>query len=485
MILDNVTQIVYIVCLIVVFLFAVAFIAIAALYFNAKKSLYNNKIEDPKVQKDVDKYYERIVSKERPGENLYITAERERKTSKIWIRIWSFFLIVIYVLILAVLGYGAYNKAQGNLTFVGHVAPLVIRSSSMQSIDSNNQYLKDNNLEGEENRIHVYAYITINNDPNIIKEIAPYDVVAFKMSDPDDNTQEITVVHRVISIEEKNGEKLYTFRGDANPGSLPGEIEVSANRIVGVYKSKNFKGAYNLGFGYFAAYIQDPAGIITISISFLLLVIYSFLFDGITACYDKRFLALLNEKIKKASEATSQENNVAEIVEVKKDGETIAVSPSLGGATLETKSVETSIVPLESHKERILPGFYLSDNSEDHILTMEKSIYEGQNEYSYSGNIENGEVSFGILKFIRVPENKIPNYGYTFEGIADKIFKVENALRCWHNEQDRSFVYIKDDSKLTFVGDKNKKYKIYVRLFDNEFNDDDNRWIVIYAEEEK
>lgn len=472
MILDRLTNVVYIVCLIVIILFAIVFIAIAAFYFNAKKDLYNHKFEDPKVQKDVDKYCEKMVKKQKSNEDLYNTAEREKKRSKTLTTIWSWFLTAVYIVILAFLGWGAVNRAQGNLNFVNNVAPLVIETSSMESVNtSNQQYIDQNGLSGQENRIEQFAYITISNEQSVIDSIALYDIVAFRYPVVRNGENvDITVVHRLISQREQDGQTLYTFRGDANPGSLQNEIDVTKDRIIGVYKSANYQGSYNLGFGYFVVYIQSSIGITTVAVAFLLLVIYAFLFEGVTACYDKRFLALLEAKFKALADGSA--NKIA-TESIRKDGaDFIAVAPTMGGCSFQQKS------PLKKNK----PGMYLSDRNISHPLTLHQSVYQ-MDEYLYSGSVENGSVEFELIK--PIPERKKPNYGYTFEGIADKIFRVDNALRCWHDEQGRGFVYIKENSELVFIGDKDKKYDIYVRLFDNEFNVDNDRWIVVYAQEAK
>ena len=66
-------QLTYIVCAIVIVLFAVAFIGIAALFFNAKKLIYINRLEDPSVQTDVDKKYVKLVKKQKDGEEVLDT----------------------------------------------------------------------------------------------------------------------------------------------------------------------------------------------------------------------------------------------------------------------------------------------------------------------------------------------------------------------------------------------------------------------------
>ena len=67
------------------------------------------------------------------------------------------------------------------------------------------------------------------------------------------------IVHRVYSIGEKDGHKLFTFRGDANPASMSGEINVTSDRIVGV-----FDGYQNQVLGSIVIYIQSGTGLISV-----------------------------------------------------------------------------------------------------------------------------------------------------------------------------------------------------------------------------
>lgn len=478
MILDNVTLSVYIVCSIVILLFAIAFIWIAALYFNAKKKLYEKKVEDEAIQKDVDRDYEQILKKKRADETPVAYYERKQKGGKIFNRISNVILIVIYVCLLGFIGYQATLKVKGDQVFINHQAGLVIQTNSMATVDPTNKAdLEKHGLLSNENRIQEYAYITISNDPNVLANIKEYDVVAFKMPSLFSNAApdaQMTIVHRVIKITKgSDGKRLFTFRGDANPGSMSNEINVTEDRLVGVYSSSLYKGKYNLGWGYFIVYIQSPIGIITLVIAFLLLIIYSILFEKLLASYNARYIVLLGEKLSPVQTVKK------EIVLVPSPKTFIAESPSI----IELK--EKKVLPALPLK----PGFYISDKvkNKQSILSLQKSIYK-MNEYVYSGFMSKGKVDFAIFqngKLQVVPLKKDFNYGYTFEGLADKIFKVENALRCRSDKEKRSFVYINKGSYLTFIGDPNVEYNLYIRLFDNEFNENNDRWIVVYAEEKE
>ena len=76
----------------------------------------------------------------------------------------------------------------------------------------------------------------------------------------------------------------------------------------------------------------------------------------------------------------------------------------------------------------------------------------------------------------------IPEEQDTLEGNAQRIFQAENALVRHSDSEDRDFVYINDKSSLRFVGDSDKNYEIHIRIYDNCYGNNDNRWVVIYAE---
>lgn len=140
---------------------------------------------------------------------------------------------------------------------------------------------------------------------------------------------------------------------------------------------------------------------------------------------------------------------------------------------------------LEEETKKVLDdGFYLrGEDGEIHKLSSETSIY-GMIEYVFKGVLKKQEYSFFYQsngKEYEIPE-KIPfDHGYTFEGKADSVFFVKEALRCYNENEKRSFVYVNPKSVLTYVGE-GKEVSLYVRIFDNEFSDLDNRWLVIYAD---
>lgn len=130
-------------------------------------------------------------------------------------------------------------------------------------------------------------------------------------------------------------------------------------------------------------------------------------------------------------------------------------------------------------------GVYLDEVNFGKLHLMEDgvSVY-GDKQYAYVGKIHKGEIKFVTGKDTNIvfPLKGDWDYGYTLEGEANNLFKAKNALVSYNGEEDRTFIYINDDSSLEFVGGLDKEYEVYIRIFDRDENGDTNfRWVVIYA----
>lgn len=91
-----------------------------------------------------------------------------------------------------------------------------------------------------------------------------YDVVAYR------NDENIVIVHRVIEIKETDGTKTFITQGDSNNASDVGsqyKESLSYDRIVGYYTNFRIQGV-----GAFIVFLQSNSGIITISVSYIVLV---------------------------------------------------------------------------------------------------------------------------------------------------------------------------------------------------------------------
>ena len=290
MFLISAIKLTYIVCIIVVLLFAFAFIGIASLFFNARKAVYANRLEDEKIQKDVDKSFIKLNKKKKKEEDVLQAYDRSIRTSKRVSNVWSVILGILYVGVIALAVYGGISRTNGNQLFIGNQAGVIIETSSMQEAYSGNTYLKDQGLMDENNRINQYSFITLNKVESE-EDLKLWHVYAFKMPSSDKG-QIITIVHRLIDIKTNSeGHKVFSFRGDSNVSSMVGELNLTFDKIVG-----EWSGYQNKYLGYFVVYLQSPIGIITLVIAFLLLIIYSILYSRMTEKYNVRFCQLLAQK---------------------------------------------------------------------------------------------------------------------------------------------------------------------------------------------
>lgn len=289
MFLDGITIGIYVVCLIVIFCFGFAFLFLSFCYFKSKKKLYSNGLEDESIKKEIEKDYPKLIKKKK-NKSISEYIKSKEKVTKSSFLIYDTALSLIYVLAIALICFGLRSSFSNEQFFVFDNAMMIIETSSMETISPNNTYIKENNLQDDKYRINHYSFITISKvDPSQMKL---YDVYAFKMHDFE-SKKDITIVHRLVEIKEKNGETVYTFRGDSNSSSLLLEKEVPFSKIIGKYN-----GYQNEFLGYLIVYLRSSIGIITVTTSFLLLLIYSSLNTKLEVEHDKRYLLLFNDYIK-------------------------------------------------------------------------------------------------------------------------------------------------------------------------------------------
>ena len=292
-------SIIYIIGIIVIILFAIAFILLASLYFKSKKINIENGNEDEQIIKDIKKDFLKFYDKQNKidGKSIKEDFNKKQKTDKAVNNVLNIFFIILFSALAVLSAFSISAKMSGGQFFIANQASLVIQTSSMETAYKGNTYLFDENgKEIENQRISQYAFITISNKQEYIDNLQAYDIVAFKMKNGENNY--ITVIHRLIDISlNDNGENVYTFRGDANASSMAGEFKISKDMIIGVYQSVDYKGAYNVAFGYLIQYLQSPIGLIVVLVAFCLILIYQILNDKIMNYYEKRYLFLFDKVI--------------------------------------------------------------------------------------------------------------------------------------------------------------------------------------------
>ncbi len=186
------------------------------------------------------------------------------------------FSVLLYAIVLAFIGLVVYFNVNGEAFYFGKTTYMVIKTGSMETVNTNNAYIKKNNLT---NQISQYSMIGV--DKIEEGDIKLYDVLAFKNSSND------TIVHRVININVKDNVTYYTFRGDANSTSDISEMAVTFDKIVGRYNGFN-----NFGLGVATTYFRSTAGIVALASVAVFMITFDAGEDAIDKEYKKRFLVV-------------------------------------------------------------------------------------------------------------------------------------------------------------------------------------------------
>lgn len=159
---------------------------------------------------------------------------------------------LILVVIIIFFGFSVTSRILGNSLLINDTGIVVIASGSMSNKNEDNKYLIENELN---NQFDTYDIIGLQKYKSI-DEVELYDVVAFK--DANNNL----IVHRIISIENVNGELAINTRGDSNNASDLGSLYKEPLRY------ENLVGKYNEFrvplLGSFVIFLQSNSGIITI-----------------------------------------------------------------------------------------------------------------------------------------------------------------------------------------------------------------------------
>lgn len=268
--------------------FAIVYICIFSFYYFNRKKCIENKLEDNEVIKILDKDVEKYDKKKNKKLYFIETYYKRKKRKKVGNIISNSIVGIFLVALIGFFVWATVMKSNDQITYFGDKTYLVVQTSSMASINDNNKYLKDGSIDSKDKmntRISQYAFIGIDKFKSE-DQIKVYDIVAFRMDDK-------IIVHRVysISIGEKDGHKLFTFRGDANPASMSGEINVTSDRIVGV-----FDGYQNQILGSIVIYIQSGTGLISVFAIAIVLMVYIFYYDRIDLRLTERYEALMKER---------------------------------------------------------------------------------------------------------------------------------------------------------------------------------------------
>lgn len=281
-------ELVFYVSLIVIILLAVTFTVLYILYTIYKRKHIRYGHEDDKILLDLKKKYKKeyetryhILTKDLnvetdiPNYRLEECLKNTKRKSKSSWLANKIFSIILFVVIIVLGGFIISYKVNHDAFFFGDTTYLVIQTNSMETINNNNTYLKENNLN---NQIIQYSMIGIEKVET--KNIKQYDILAFKNSDGD------IIVHRVINITKNEGNQLvFTLRGDANLGSNTYEVAVKEEAIIGKYN-----GYQNYVLGVATTYFKSSAGIVALASGAIFLLSFEISEDQIDKEYEKRKL---------------------------------------------------------------------------------------------------------------------------------------------------------------------------------------------------
>lgn len=273
--------------------FAFAFLGTYYFYYEERKKVINEGIEDNLMKDVIAKKKEKFLKKRKDQkckfkEHYY----KKKKNKKIRDRIYISFTSVLLLFLLGIVGYQYLKVSNNDLVYINNKSLIVIKSESMETVNSYNTYIEENKDKESEyeyinTRINKFSLISI--DKYNGEELNLFDIVAFKMKDNDGNYE--IIVHRLINkTTNEKGITYYTFRGDANNASFANETNLTIDSVIGTYN-----GYQNTGLGYTVAFLQSEIGLIVIAIVALSLIAYQIFNDKIDTIYRDRLEKLIED----------------------------------------------------------------------------------------------------------------------------------------------------------------------------------------------
>ena len=214
-------------------------------------------------------------------EYIYNNQKHVIRRKGIFKMIRTILFYIVLILLIPLFIFSIINKIQGNVTMIHDHAIMVVASGSMSKRNEANDYLDTHSLN---NQFNTYDIIMLQKK----EDINQYDVIAYK------NDKGINVIHRVVKVEEINGELTFTTRGDSN--NADDKYHPTMKDVIGVYTNKRIP-----TIGIFIIFFQSASGFITL----------------FGLCYCLIALDKFNKKIKTAQE--NRINVIAEFIDLKQD----------------------------------------------------------------------------------------------------------------------------------------------------------------------
>ncbi len=260
-----------IISLVVTLVCVISFSVVFTILF---RNYYLTNIESVKAGREDADLIEQAVYQDRQNKS------KTKKALKKALRITEY---VIMGLICAFFVFSMYSRFSGNVLMFGKHSFIVIATDSMSLQNSNNAYLKENNLDNQFNAHDIIGLAPYDSED----DIKLYDVIAYKSKD------DVVIVHRIRVIETlEDGSKAYHTRGDKNA------ID-DDNNFYGAYLTYDdiighYTGARTPEIGIFIIFVQSNAGIITIVSIIYCLLMYDRLNSKYEKAMDERTELLLN-----------------------------------------------------------------------------------------------------------------------------------------------------------------------------------------------
>lgn len=166
-------------------------------------------------------------------------------------------------------------------------------------------------------------------------------------------------------------------------------------------------------------------------------------------------------------------DNLGDIMPVFDTAEPVVEEPKEPEIDMMEGLEENPYLVLRDHNKKEYP-FILDDDAS-------ASLYE--NDYVFTGAVENGKVVFVIHDEhdYKIPNRFHTNYGYILMGEARDIFHIMKPKRVEIRDEKKTTYYLDEKSELEYVGGEKFSYTIHVRLNKRE-RGQNNSIIVITAE---
>lgn len=104
-------------------------------------------------------------------------------------------------------------------------------------------------------------------DPSTLEE---GDIICYLVDSAEDSVEKVAVTHRIVSVQQQNGENVFITQGDAN--NIEDRIVVTQDQVQGEFPEES--GIILSGLGNLAVFLQSPTGMIV----FIVCPIVLFLF---------------------------------------------------------------------------------------------------------------------------------------------------------------------------------------------------------------